>query len=120
MTNNLVLIRPGTLEDFGAMLDEFVTHPTAKDLDYIPPSKYYLASTPMLDAGEVGSLVITLPDVPGIYQYVCTFPGHWSMLQGEIILCASGSFISENQDALRITTDGCGGSHDFLNQIGIK
>jgi len=120
MPHNLVLIRPGTLEDFGAMVDEFVTHPTAKDLDYIPPSKYYLASTPMLDAGEVGSLVITLPDVPGIYPYVCTFPGHWSMMQGEIIVSAPGSYISENPDALRITSVGGGGSHDFLNQFGIN
>src|SRR5680860_1105662 len=87
-------------------------------MGYIPPSKYVLGSTDMLEPGTTGSVVITLPETPGIYPYVCTFPGHWRMMQGIMIVSAPGSYISEDKDALRITTMGGGGSHDFLKYFG--
>ncbi len=120
MLHNLVLIQPESLESFGGMVDEFLTNPNAKEMGYIPPSKYVLGSTDMLEPGATGSVVITLPETPGIYPYVCTFPGHWRMMQGVIIVTAPGSYISENLDATKITSMGGGGaSHNFLKLFGI-
>lgn len=119
MPHNLVLIQPGTLEPFGSMVDAFTSNPNAAELAYVPPSKYVLGASGMLEPDKTESLVITLPESPGIYPYVCTFPGHWRMMQGVIIVTAPGSYISEDENALRISMMGGGGSHDFLKYFGI-
>ncbi len=119
MPHNVVLIKPGTLEAFGGLVDEFLTSPRAAEMNYVPASKYVLGSTLMLEPGENGSIVVTLPETPGIYPYVCTFPGHWRMMQGVLIVTAPGSYISENKDALVVAAMGGGGSHDFEKYFGI-
>lgn len=119
MPHNLVLIQPGTTEAFGGMVDEFMTSDKAEALGYVPPSRYVLGSTIMVQPGESGSMVVTLPETPGIYPYVCTFPGHWRMMQGILIVRAPGSYISEDETALRIAAMGGGGSHDFQKYFGI-
>lgn len=119
MPHNLVLIQPGSLEAFGGMVDEFMTSPNAEAMGYVPTSKYVLGSTIMVQPGESGSVVVTLPAVPGIYPYVCTFPGHWRMMQGILIVSAPGSYVSEDEEALRIAAMGGGGSHDFVQYFGV-
>jgi len=119
MSHNLVVIQPGSLDTFGAMVDGFLKNPEAEKLGYVPKSRYVLGATDMLTPGATGSVVFKLPDTPGIYPYVCTFPGHWRMMQGVIIVTAPGSYISENMDAPKIAVMGGGGSHDFLKYFGI-
>jgi len=118
MPHNLVVIQAGSLNTFGEMLDIFLKSPDAPMLDYVPKSKYVLGKTKMLDPGETGSVVFKLPDVPGRYPFICTFPGHWRLMQGVIIVNAPGSFISQNPDAPVISMMGGGGSHDFVNHFG--
>lgn len=119
MSHNLVVVQPGSLDTFGAMVDGFLKNPEAEKYGYVPKSRYVLGATDMLTPGATGSVVLKLPDTPGIYPYVCTFPGHWRMMQGVIIVTAPGSYISENKDAPKITVMGGGGSHDFLKYFGI-
>lgn len=88
MPHNLVVISPGSLETFGPVVDKFVTTPEAEELGYVPNSRYVLGATTMLNPNESGSVIITLPDEPGTYPFVCTFPGHWRFMQGEIIVTA--------------------------------
>ena len=119
MSHNLGVIKPNSLETFGAMVDGFLKNPEAEKMGYVPKSKYVLGATEMLTPGVSGSVVIKLPDTPGIYPYVCTFPGHWRMMQGVIIVSAPGSYISEIKDAQKISVMGGGSSHDFLKYFGI-
>ncbi|MBX3238666.1 MAG: ThuA domain-containing protein [Chitinophagaceae bacterium] len=119
MPHNLVVVSPGSLNDFGAMVEAFVTTPEAEKMGYVPKSRYVLGSTKMLAPNERGSLLLTLPNIPGRYPFVCTFPGHWQMMQGVIIVTAPGSYISENKNAPNITVMGGGGSHDFLKFFGV-
>ena len=119
MSHNLVVVQPGSLETFGAMVDGFLKNPEAEKMGYVPKSRYVLGATDMLAPGVTGSVVFRLPDTPGIYPYVCTFPGHWRMMQGVIVVTAPGSYISENRDAPKISVMGGGSSHDFLKFFGI-
>src|SRR5690606_40789285 len=48
-----------------------------------------------------------------------SFPGHWRMMQGFLLVSAPGSYISEDQDALVIAAMGGGGSHDFEKYFGV-
>ncbi len=91
MPHNLVVISVGSLDTFGPMVDAFVTTPDAEKMGYVPNSRYVLGATEMLDPNESGSVIFTLPDEPGTYPFVCTFPGHWRFMQGVIIVTAADS-----------------------------
>lgn len=56
---------------------------TAKQNDYIPPKHIdkIIAYTPMSAPGETVEVTFTVPD-PGKYPYICTYPGHWTTMQG--------------------------------------
>ena len=86
MPHNLVVIQAGSLEAFGPLVDSFVVQPEAVAVKYVPNSRVVLGATEMLNPGESGSIVIQLPDVPGSYPFVCTFPGHWRFMKGVIIV----------------------------------
>jgi len=119
MPHNLVLIQKGSLENFGKLVDIFLEDPKAAELGYVPNSRYVIGATKMINPGEVGSVFFKVPDQPGRYPFVCTFPGHWRMMQGVLIVYAKGTYVSEDKNATKILTVGGGGSHDFLKYFGI-
>jgi azurin len=41
-----------------------------------------LAATPMINPGGKYTLLVKVPNVPGDYPYICTFPGHWRIMKG--------------------------------------
>lgn len=120
MPHNVVVIRPGSLNAFGKMVDGYVTNPDAAKTGYVPKSRYVLGATEMIEPGKKGSLMFKIPDQPGRYPYVCTFPGHWTMMQGEIIVTAPGTYISKDPNAKRISMMGGGGSHEFTRFFGVQ
>ncbi|REL38791.1 hypothetical protein DYD21_02230 [Rhodohalobacter sp. SW132] len=52
----------------------------ARDNDYIAPEyeDWVIATTAMLGDGESDTITFTVPDETGEYDYICTFPGHFS------------------------------------------
>jgi putative membrane-bound dehydrogenase-like protein len=119
MPHNLVVIQQGSLENFGALVDAFLKNPKAAEMQYVPNSRYVIGATSMIDPGEQGSVFFKVPDTPGRYPFVCTFPGHWRMMQGVLIVNPPGNFIATRKNAKKILTVGGGGSHDFLKFFGI-
>ena len=95
MPHNLVVIQAGSLEAFGPLVDSFVVQPEAEAMGYVPNSRVVLGATKMLGPGESGSVVVQLPDVPGRYPFVCTFPGHWRFMKGVIIVAPSEAETSD-------------------------
>ena len=55
----------------------------SKGRAYVPESNQIIAATKMLEAGEKARLPIE-GLAPGEYEYVCTFPGHWSVMNGKL------------------------------------
>ncbi len=50
--------------------------------DYVPSDPSILAHTALAKPGEEVSVTFTAPTTPGTYRYICTFPGHYMMMQG--------------------------------------
>lgn len=52
----------------------------ARDNDYIPAdmSDQIIAETDLAAGGETVEVVFTAPDESGDYEYICSFPGHYS------------------------------------------
>jgi azurin len=82
MQHNLLLLRPGTTEAVGALADALLATPDAADRGYVPPTPDVIRYTPLVEPGETTVLEFTAPRDTGEYPYICTFPGHWRVMQG--------------------------------------
>ena len=54
--------------------------------NYIPDHPAVVAATPMADAGAKTQTTFTAPDKKGRYLFICTFPGHYMMMRGYMIV----------------------------------
>lgn len=54
--------------------------------NYLPDHSAIIIATPMADAGQVTSVTFTAPTQAGEYTYICTFPGHYNLMQGKMIV----------------------------------
>jgi azurin len=82
MQHNLLLIKPGSLNKVGAAADKLAQEPNGAKMNYVPKMPEVLGSTPLINPGGKYTLTIKLPDIAGDYPYVCTFPGHWRIMNG--------------------------------------
>jgi len=82
MQHNFLIIKPGTLQKVGKAADEMLSDPKAAEKQYVPKIAEVLYSTKLVSTGETVTLEFTVPNVPGDYPYVCTFPGHWRGMNG--------------------------------------
>lgn len=55
--------------------------------EYLPADRSaVLAHTKIIGGGESDTVVFTAPAQPGAYPYFCSFPGHFSMMKGKLIV----------------------------------
>lgn len=86
MGHNVVILKPGTQIAPFAMKCA-----PAKDNDYIPVDEEskaaIVAHTEMIGGGEKTEITFTAPE-PGEYPYLCSFPGHFGVMNGKLIVKA--------------------------------
>ena len=79
--HNWVLVAMGTKDDVSTAAAE-----AGPEYDWLPPDDpRVLAATGLLDAGVTGSVSFAAP-AAGVYEYVCTFPGHNFTMHGEFVV----------------------------------
>lgn len=55
--------------------------------DYLPKDRSsVLAHTKVIGGGESDTITFTAPTKPGNYPFYCSFPGHFSMMKGKLIV----------------------------------
>ena len=80
MGHNSVLLNKETdLNDFAqrAML--------ARENEYIPDGDETIVYTKLIGGGESDTITFTAPE-KGSYTYICTFPGHYGLMKGVLIV----------------------------------
>jgi putative heme-binding domain-containing protein len=89
MPHNFVITVPGALEEVGNAAEAFGTQPGAAEKNYVPPTpgKILLASR-LLQPQNAQQLRFNAPKEPGVYPYVCTYPGHWRRMHGALYVVA--------------------------------
>ena len=85
MGHNLVLLAKGVdAMAFGLSVPAKGGSPES---DWLPTDKGdILATTKLLGPGESETIEFTAPDTPGVYEYLCTFPGHVMQMRGKMIV----------------------------------
>ena len=86
MQHNFVLLAPGAAEEVGGLADQLATQPDGIAKGYLPESKKILQATPLVQPKQQAELNFTAPMVPGNYPYICTFPGHWRIMRGLLVV----------------------------------
>jgi azurin len=81
MAHNVVILAKGTdIADFAEAVH------TGKSEQYVPASveTLVIAHTHLVSGGDTEQVPFIIPS-PGVYDFICSFPGHWGTMQGKIV-----------------------------------
>jgi len=84
MQHNLLVVAPGKMSEVGVAADKMGETPAGKAAQFVPDLPSVIAVMGLVDPGKSGRMFIVAPAKPGNYQYVCTYPGHWRMMNGKL------------------------------------
>jgi uncharacterized protein len=82
MQHNLVITQIGALETIGKAADKMASDPNGAEKNYVPALPQVLFATKLVNPQQTETLRFVAPAKTGDYPFVCTFPGHWSIMNG--------------------------------------
>ena len=82
MPHNFVIARPGTMQAIGELAEKEAQNPAFAKRNFVPQSSDVLAASTLMQPQAAQRLTFTAPTEPGVYPYVCTYPGHWRRMFG--------------------------------------
>jgi azurin len=83
LMHNVLVLKVGTKDKVGALADAMIADPQGMAKGYVPASTDIIAQTKLLMSTQSETIEFTLDD-KGVYPFICTFPGHWRIMQGTI------------------------------------
>ncbi|CAL1519483.1 PVC-type heme-binding CxxCH protein [Chitinophaga sp. MM2321] len=82
MQHNLLILKPGSLARVGEAADQLAETLDGASRQYVPRIPEVLHATPLVNPAEKYSLRFRVPAEPGAYPYICSYPGHWRIMNG--------------------------------------
>ena len=82
MPHNLVITVPGAMAEVGLAAERLSGQPGAEERQFVPAGDRVLWHTRLLFPGESERLTFVAPETPGEHPFVCTYPGHWRVMNG--------------------------------------
>ncbi|HEX8309915.1 MAG TPA: PA14 domain-containing protein [Chthoniobacteraceae bacterium] len=99
MPHNLVFFHPGT--DVVEVSNKQMEKPEeALKRDWLPEDPRLWVHSKLLRPKEKDELLLRAPEKPGVYPYVCTFPGHAMTMQGRLKIFPRGPQFSSLKFAM--------------------
>jgi azurin len=87
MPHNLVFAAPGSREEIGTDAQSMSPdHLDNQGRAFVPANAKIFAASKLLEPGKTERLKMTAPDKEGSYEMICTFPGHWMVMWGKLIV----------------------------------
>ena len=80
MPHNLLITEPGAVDEVYRMAIDLGA--AGFDKQFIPDSPKVLHATRLLQHTQSQILEFTAPSEPGLYHFICTFPGHGQLMRG--------------------------------------
>lgn len=88
LQHNLLLVAPRALSEIGLAGDKMGETAAGKACHFTPDSPKVLAVMGLVEPKATGEVWFVAPTKPGTYPYVCTYPGHWRMMNGKMKVTA--------------------------------
>ena len=84
--HNWALLKPGTLQRVGELANQLISDPEAAIKQYVPESSDVIVFTDIVLPKQQFTIYFKVPELPGRYPYLCTFPGHWLVMNGVLVV----------------------------------
>jgi len=84
--HNLVIVKPGAAMEIGMAGNMMATQKDGIKKHFVPKSDKILHHTKLLNQDTAEVLRFKAPTTPGEYPYLCTFPGHWVIMRGIMVV----------------------------------
>jgi glucose/arabinose dehydrogenase/azurin len=84
--HNFLLTKPGKADAVGRLADALAATPDGMKKHFIPDSDMVLFATKQIPGGQKVEKKFTAPSQPGNYPYICSFPGHWAIMRGVMVV----------------------------------
>ncbi|MFO1003194.1 MAG: PA14 domain-containing protein [Planctomycetaceae bacterium] len=88
MPHNFAVVLPGTMAEVGELAEATGRDADAASRNFIPKSDKILVASKLVQPEQTDSIFFEVPKEPGIYPYVCTYPGHWRRMYGALYVVA--------------------------------
>lgn len=88
MPHNFAVVLPGTMAEVGELAEATGRDQDAASRQFIPRSDKILVASKLVQPEQTDSIFFEVPKEPGIYPYVCTYPGHWRRMYGALYVVA--------------------------------
>jgi putative heme-binding domain-containing protein len=98
MPHNFVITQPGALEEIGQLAEASAQQPEFARRHYVPQSGKVLLASVLLQPRQTQKLSFQAPTQPGVYPYVCTYPGHYRRMHGALYVVPDLDAYLENPD----------------------
>ncbi|MFM8706690.1 MAG: HEAT repeat domain-containing protein [Planctomycetia bacterium] len=82
MPHNFVVTKPGRMQAIGELAEASAQNPAFAKQNFVPQSPDVLAASTLMQPQGSQRITFTVPTEPGVYPYVCTYPGHWRRMFG--------------------------------------
>jgi putative heme-binding domain-containing protein len=99
MPHNFAITVPGSLAEVGELAEATGREPDAIARHYIPKTDQVLLASVLLQPGQNEAMSFEVPSEPGVYPYVCTYPGHWRRMYGALYVVPDVEAYQANPDA---------------------
>ena len=84
MVHNVVILTTNNDEDVNRVGMAAIV--AGEENGYLPEDDAILAATPMAQPGETVQVTFTVPSEPGMHRFICTYPGHYALMQGVLVV----------------------------------
>jgi len=82
MQHNFVIVKPKMLSKVGQAGDKMIKDAKGSEKNFVPTMSEVLFSSTLVNPGQSFKLTFKAPSVVGDYPYLCSFPGHWTLMNG--------------------------------------
>lgn len=95
MPHNVAVVRADAVQDFGTRSMQLASNPRAIASHYVPDDPREICFSPILQPGDTYTMFFEAPQEPGEYRLICTYPGHWRVMQATLYVIADGEALPE-------------------------
>jgi len=82
MQHNFVIVKQKMLSKVGQAGDKMIKDPKGSEKNFVPTMPEVLFASTLVNPGQSFKLTFKAPSVVGDYPYLCSFPGHWTLMNG--------------------------------------
>ena len=84
--HNFLIVQPGAADEIGLAGNEMAKDASGMAKSFIPDSPKILHKIKLINQGDSETLRFNAPEARGRYPYICSFPGHWLVMKGEMVV----------------------------------